>query len=171
MFQCSLQRSKGMTALLTILLVLQLSNPAAFGQSAAAPPVTYQFTTYVDNQAAVNNCSAGEPVNLNGTVQFTYQVATDSTGMNNFTITATNNLTGVGQTTSTNYLAGDSNDYAASTSDTSKDLTVQLSSDLKSQGSTPSMSLVQTLHITVDTSGNISASVVDNTTSCGSSAN
>ena len=62
-------------------------------------------------------------------------------------------------------------DDAASTSDTSKDLTVQLSSDLKSQGSTPSMSLVQTLHITVDTSGNITASVVDNTTSCGSSSN
>jgi hypothetical protein len=33
------------------------------------------------------------------------------------------------------------------------------------------MSLVQTLHITVDTSGNITASVVDNTTSCGSSSN
>jgi len=79
-------------------------------------------------------------------------------------------LTGVGQTTSTSYLAGDSNDYAASTADTSKDMTVELSSDLKSQGSAPSMTLVQTLRITVDTSGNITASVADNTTSCGSSS-
>jgi hypothetical protein len=160
-----------MGVLLTVLfLALAVSTPAAFGQS-ATPPVTYTYTAYLDNQTAVNNCSAGEPVNLSGTVTFTYQFTADSTGTNNFSITATNNLTGVGQTTNTNYLAGDSNDYAASTADASKDMTVQLSSDLKSQGSAPSMSLVQTLHITVDTSGNITASVVDNTTSCGSSSN
>ena len=55
------------------------------------------------------------------------------------------------------------------TGDSSKDMTVELSADLKSQGSTPNMTLVQTLHIVVDTSGNITAEVVSDTTSCGSS--
>jgi hypothetical protein len=89
--------------------------------------------------------------------------------VNNFSITAANDLTGIGQTSNTNYLAGDSNDYSASTADSSKDMTVELSADLKSQGSSPNMSLVQTLHIVVDTSGNITADVIGNTTSCGSS--
>jgi hypothetical protein len=48
-------------------------------------------------------------------------------------------------------------------------MTVELSADLKSQGSAPSMTLVQTLHIMVDTSGSIATEVVSNTTSCGSS--
>src|SRR5882724_3386912 len=106
------QRSKGMAILLTVLLVaMQISATVAFAQS-PAPPVVHTYTSYLDNQAATNNCSAGEPVNLNGTVQFSYQVSSDTSGMNNFSITATNNLTGIGQTTTTNYLAGDSNDYA-----------------------------------------------------------
>ena len=163
-----LHRPKSLAVSFAFLLVaVQFSATSVFGQS--APPVIYRLTAYVDNQAAVNNCSAGEPVNLNGTVQFSYQVIADSSGMNNFSITATNNLTGVGQTTSTNYLASDSNDYSASTTDSSKDMTVELSADLKSQGSAPSMTLVQTLHIMVDTSGSIATEVVSNTTSCGSS--
>ena len=44
---------------------------------------------------------------------------------------------------------------------------MELKADLVSQGSAPSMTLVQTLNIVVDTSGNISAQVVDNTTQCG----
>ncbi len=163
-----LHRSKGLAVSLAVLLIaIQFSATSLFAQS--GPPVTYRLTAYVDNQAAVNNCSAGEPVNLNGTVQLSYQVSADSSGMNNFSITATNNLTGVGQTTNTNYLASDSNDYSASTTDSSKDMTVELSADLKSQGSAPNMTLVQTLHIVVDTSGNITTEVVSNTTSCGSS--
>ena len=161
MFQCS----KRMAVLLTtLLLALQASTPAAFGQS-AAPPVTY--TAYVDNQAAVNNCSAGEPVALNGTVQFTYHVTTDTSGVNHFDITAANNLTGIGQSTTGIYTASDSADYILNSSQPSTETTVQLKADLVSQGSAPSMTLVQTLHIVVDTSGNISAQVTDNSTLCG----
>ncbi len=161
------QRSRGMAVLLTLLLALQVSTPAALGQSAATP-VTYTYTAYVDNQTTVNNCSVGEPVALNGTVQFTYQFTTDTSGVNHFSIHAGNNLNGIGQTTGTNYVASDSDDYSSNTSDTSADLTVELKSDLKSQGSAPSLSLVQSLHITADTSGNISAQVVGNSTGCGS---
>ena len=161
------QRSKGMAVLLTVWpLALQLATPAAFGQS--VPPVVYSYTTNVQNQTTTNNCSAGEPVNLNGTVQFSYQVSADPTsGANQFSITASNNLTAVGQTTASNYTASDSTDYVLSSSQPSTEATVQLKADLMSQGSAPSMTLVQTLAIVVDTSGNISAQVTDNSTQCG----
>ena len=94
--------------------------------------------------------------------------AADSSGANHFTVTAGDNLTGLGQTTGTAYVANDSDDFDSNTSDSSADMTVELRSNLKSQGSTPGMTLVQTLHIVVDTSGNISAQVVSNSTGCGS---
>jgi hypothetical protein len=157
----------GSKTLMFSLAAVLVCATGALGQ-AANPPVTNTFTAYVDNQATVNNCSPGEPVALNGTVVFSYQISTDSTGTNQYSVTATNSLTGIGQTTGSSYVAADSNDYASSTSDSSKDMTVELSSDLKSQGSTPSMTLVQTLHITMDIGGNISADILANTTSCGS---
>lgn len=166
MLQRSFQGSRAITVLLTVVLLALLgATPAAFGQS-AAPPATYTYTAYVDNQATTNNCSAGEPVSLNGTVTFSYQFTTDSSGVNHFTISAANNMNGVGQTSGTSYVANDSDNYNSSTSDPSADITVELRSELKSQGSTPGLTLVQSLHITVDTSGNISVQVVSNTTSC-----
>jgi hypothetical protein len=161
------QGSKGVVVKLMILLLVFASSQTSFGQS-ATPPVTYSYTASVANQATTNNCSAGEPVSLNGTVQFSYQVSTDpTTGMNQFSITASNNLTGVGQTTAGNYTASDSADYVLNSSQASTEATVQLKSDLVSQGSGPSMTLVQTLDIVVDTSGNISVQMTDNSTQCG----
>jgi hypothetical protein len=159
--------SKRVVLKLTILLLAFAASQAMLlGQS--TPPITYTYTASVTNQATTNNCSAGEPVNLTGTVQFSYQVATDpATGKNQFSITASNNLTGVGQTTSGNYIASDSADYVLSSAQPSTEATVQLKSDLVSQGSGPSMTLVQTLDITLDTYGNISAQVTDSSTQCG----
>jgi hypothetical protein len=107
-------------------------------------------------------------VALNGAVHIQSSVTTDSTGVSYFRITAANNLTGIGQTTGTSYAAADSDDYSSNTSDPSADMTVELKSDLKSQGANTSLTLVQSLHIVVDTTGNISAQVVSNSTSCGS---
>src|SRR3989442_1317184 len=105
------QGAKGVVITLAILLLAFLANTAvAFGQS-ATPPVTYTYTAYVDNQVTVNNCSAGEPVALHGTVQVTYQFNTDASGVNHFSITAANTLTGIGQSTTGNYTASDSADY------------------------------------------------------------
>ena len=159
--------SKKAVIMLTILLLVFTGSQAMlFGQS--TPPITYTYTASVSNQATTNNCSAGEPVNLTGTVQFSYQVATDpATGKNQFSITASNNLAGVGQTTIGNYTASDSADYVLSSGQPSTEATVQLKSDLVSQGSGPSMSLVQTVDLTLDTAGNISAQVTDNSTQCG----
>ena len=159
--------SKRVVLKLTILLLaLAASQAMVWGQS--TPPIIYTYTASVTNQTTTNNCSAGEPVNLTGTVQFSYQVAIDPVaGKNQFSITASNNLTGVGQTTTGNYTASDSADYVLSSGQPSTEATVQLKSDLISQGSGPSMSLVQTLDLTLDTAGNISAQVTDNSTQCG----
>jgi hypothetical protein len=162
------QGSKGVVIkLIILLLAFANSQTMSFGQS-ATPPVTYTYTLSVANQATTNNCTAGEPVNLNGIVQFSYQVSTDpTTGANQFSITASNNLTGVGQSTAGNYTASDSADYILNSSQPSTEATVQLKANLASQGAAPSMTLVQTLDIVVDTSGNISAQVTDNSTQCG----
>ncbi len=139
----------------------------AAAASAQNQPTTYIYDAYVDNQATVNTCSAGENVNLNGTIRFTYHVSPDSSGVNQFVINAASNLTGVGQSTGSNYTAAETNEYDANTSDSAKEMTVELSSDFSSQGATASMTLVQALHITVDTSGSIAAQVISNNTSCG----
>ena len=106
--------------LMILLLAFAINNTVLFGQS-ATPPVTY--TAPVTNLTTTNNCSVGEPVALNGTVQISYQVTTDSNGVNHFTITASNNLNGLGQTTGTSYVAGDSSDYNVNSSQASAEAT------------------------------------------------
>jgi len=150
-----------------LVLAFAVNNAVLFGQS-ATPPVIYTYTAPVANQTTVNNCSVGEPVALSGTVQISYQVTTDTSGVNHFTITASNNLNGLGQTTSTNYVAGDSSDYNVNSSQSSAEATVELKSDLVSQGAASNLTLVQTLHVMVDTTGSVSGEVVDNVTQCGS---
>lgn len=134
------------------------------------PAVTFaqasnSYDVNLSGVGAVNQCSMGEPVALSGTVHVSYSV-TNNNGINQFAITAANDLSGVGQKTGMSYAAGDSDDYSSNNDDPSADVTVELKSDLKPQGST-AMTLVQGLHIMVDTMGNITAEVVSNTTSCG----
>jgi len=135
------------------------------GLAAAQAPA---YTATLQNQVTTNSCSAGEPVALSGTISYQVAVSTDpTTGANTFTITASSSLNGVGQTTGGNYTAGDSSDYIVSSTQPSTEAVVEFKSDLTSQGSAPSMTLVQTLDIVVDASGNISAQVTGNTTQCG----
>jgi hypothetical protein len=148
-----------------ILLGILLGAAVALAQST---PVTNSYDLSVTDETTVNSCSVGEPVALNGTVHLDYSVTTDTSGANHFAIAAANNLSGVGQKTGAAYAANDSEDYTSNTTDGSADLTVELKSDLKSQAGAPALTLVQSLHIVVDTIGNISAQVVSNTTSCGS---
>jgi hypothetical protein len=147
-----------------VLIVLLLCAAGAVAQS----PVTNSYDINLNNQVTVNSCSAGEPVALDGTVHIDLSVSTDSAGVNHFSVTATGNLTGSGQTTGATYTAGDSDDYSSNTSDASADMTVELKSDLKPQGSNSGLTLVQSLHILVDATGNISAQMVSSSTSCGS---
>jgi hypothetical protein len=149
-----------------VLMTLLLGAAAALAQSGTA--MTNNYDVNLSNDVTVNSCSAGEPVALSGTVHIQSSVTTDSTGVSSFTVTAADQLTGVGQNTATSYLASDSDDYSSNTSDGSVDMTVELRSQLKSGGTAPSLMLVQVLHITADSTGNLSAQVVSNSTSCGS---
>jgi hypothetical protein len=159
-------RSRQSTISLAVLLLLLGLGTAARAQSSAP---AYTYDTAITNQVTNNTCAAGEPVALTGNMHFQYSFSTDPTsGVNTFTITASNNLNGVGQSTSGNYTASDSADYIISSSQQSTEAVVQLKSGLVSQGASPSLTLVQTLDILVDTSGNISAQVTDNSTQCGS---
>ena len=143
-----------------LVAVVALSATGAVAQ-------TNSYDIPLQNQVTVNNCSAGEPVALNGHVQIWYSFTTDSAGVNHFSITAANNLSGNGKNTGAFYTAADSNECGAASRDSSADLTVELTSELRSQAAAVSLELVQTLHIIVDTSGNITAAVTGNTTGCG----
>lgn len=139
---------------------LLLLSAAAFAQA------TNSYDVSLSAVGAVNQCSIGEPVALSGLVHVSYSV-TNNNGVNQFAITAANDLTGVGQKTGAAYAADDSDDYSSNNDDPSADVTVELKSDLKPQAGAAPMTLVQGLHIVVDTMGNITADVVSNTTSCG----
>ena len=139
---------------------LLLLSAAAFAQASNS------YDVNLSGESAVNQCSVGEPVALSGNVHVSYAVTNDN-GANHYAITAADDLTAVGHKTGAAYVAGDSDDYSSNNDDSSADVTVELKSDLKAQGAAAGMTLVQALHIVVDTMGNISAQVVSNTTTCG----
>jgi hypothetical protein len=147
------------------LVAFLMSSSAAFCQSTLLNAIDVPIA----NQITVNQCSAGEPVALNGMVHVEFALSTDSNGNNLFAVTASNNLTGVGQSTAAQYTAADSEDYTLSSNQSSTDGTVQLKADLAPQGGTgTATTLVQQLQISVDNSGNLNVQVVSNTTRCGS---
>jgi len=159
------QRSKDMAVLLTVwLLALMVSASAAFGQST---PPTYQIDVPVSNQVTTNQCSsAGEPVSLNGNMHAEMTFTTDSSG-NHFSLAVSNNLNGTGQNSGLSYTAQDSNTYTINTGDAAGDITVEFRSDLNPVGGGAGMTLIQTLHLSTDTSGNIGLEVTNNSTQCG----
>jgi hypothetical protein len=143
--------------------IVTVCTTLGFGQN--GQPAT--FSASMQDQLTTNSCSAGEPVVLNGVMNYQYSVASNPTGGNTFTISVANNLNGVGQNTTGNYVANDSADYLVNSSQSSTEATVEFKSELTSQGSAPTMTLIQTLDIVVDTNGNLSAQVIGNTTQCG----
>jgi hypothetical protein len=139
--------------------------PCASGQSAPLNIVSVPVT----GQVTVNQCAAGEPVVLSGTLQIQYSLGTDTNGNNLFYVTAATNLAGVGQTTGVQYTAADSEDYILSSSQHSTEAAVQLKADLVPQGGGgTAMTLVQQLDITVDTVGDLNVQLVSNSSTCGS---
>ena len=133
---------------------------------AQTPQQVYSFDVPVSNQIASTSCSAGEPVALTGNVHVQYTFTTDDAGVHHFTITPSSNISGVGQTTSGAYVASDSNSYDVSSADPSTQLETDMQSDLTPQGSGAPLTLVQSLQITVDIYGNISAQILQNATQC-----
>lgn len=150
---------------LSMLAIFALSSTPGLGV-AQTPQQVYSFDVPLSNQVASNSCSTGEPVALSGNVHVQYTFSSDDAGVHHFSITPSNNITGVGQNTSTGYAASDSNTYTVNTADPSTQLQVDMQSDLTPQGSGATLTLVQSLQITVDIYGGISAQVVQNTTQC-----
>ena len=140
-----------------------------FAAMMAMAQSTAQSSTDVYLSAAVteNGCSAGEPVALTGNMHFTSSYTTDADGVNHITISVANDLGGLGQNSGGQYAAKDSSDYSVNSSDSSAELTANFKSDLTTSGSMPSLELVQTLHMTTDINGNITATVDKNATKCG----
>jgi hypothetical protein len=146
---------------IVLAVLATLSAPAALAQSTLNVAV---------NQTASTTCSSGEAVALNGNLHFTYSFTTDpATGINTYQIAAVSNLSGVGQATQTSYAGNASFAYSYPTTASPAQITAQLQYPLNSQGSAPSLTLTQTVNITVDTGGNISASVASNSTTCAGS--
>jgi hypothetical protein len=154
-----------MTKLWAVGSTLLVLAAIAHGQSA----VTSNQTVTIQNQTTANQCStAGEPVTLNGTLQFELSVTQDGTGTNQFSVKVDSDLNGVGQSSGAVYLSSDSSEYQVNTQDSSAQMEVEMKSDLVQQGSGVAVQLVQSLEIKVDASGTISAQVKQSTTKCGS---
>jgi len=143
----------------TALIALVLCASAMQAQSAIDVSV---------NQSAPTSCTSGEDVALSGSLHFVYSFTMDSTtGINTYNVAIASNLAGAGQATQTSY-TGENAFFAYNfpTTDSPAQISLQLGSRLFSQGSAPSLNLIETVNITVDTAGNISATVPSSSTTC-----
>ena len=143
---------------------------AAAGALAQASGGTYDLAV---NQTASTTCSAGEPVALSGKLHLDLSVTTvtDTTTVPPtfiyvYQTTISSDLSGVGQNSQTNYIA--STGYSGGSQSTSSpaQFTVALRYGLDSQGTAPSLMLNQTVNITADNTGKISATLVNSSTDC-----
>lgn len=141
--------------------ILVFSSAAASAQSNA-----YTVDVPVTAQATNNTCAAGEPVILNGAVHLQYGFTTDTDGVNHFSITATNDLNGVGQTSGASYKVAGSSEYTVNAGDPSAELYPDVKSDLTPLSSGTPLTLVQSMQITVDTSGNLTGQINQVATQC-----
>ena len=118
------------------------------------------------NQTASTACSAGESVALNGNLHVQVSAAADPNGGTRYEIGMSSSLTGVGQSTQASYSGSGSYGYGFTTGDSPAQVNLELGTPLKSQGSAPDLRLSQSVNITVDSSGSISASVISSSTDC-----
>jgi hypothetical protein len=124
-------------------------------------------------QTVSSTCSAGEPVTLGGNLHFDLSVSTTTdtttsppTVIYNYQTSITGVLSGVGQSTSTNYTAGSGYSGDSQSTASPANFIVELRYGLDSQGSAPSLMLNQTIQLAVDNNGGISATLVNSSTDC-----
>ena len=92
--------------------------------------------------------------------------APDPSGGMRYEISMSSSLTGVGQSTQASYSGSGSYGYGFTTLDSPAQVTLELGTPLKSQGSVPDLRLSQSVSITVDSSGSVTASVTNSSTDC-----
>jgi hypothetical protein len=142
-------------------ILLALAAAAASAQSQ-----TYTLDLPVTSQVTSNSCTAGEPVTLNGTLHLAYSFTTDADGVNHFSFNATNDLSGVGQASGAGYTVAGSSAYTVNTSDASAELYPDVRSDLVPRSSGVPLTLVQSLQLSADSSGTITAQILQQATQC-----
>ena len=118
------------------------------------------------NQTASTRCSASEPIALSGNLHMQVSAAPDPSGGMRYEISMSSSLTGVGQSTQASYSGSGSYGYGFTTLDSPAQVTLELGTPLKSQGSVPDLRLSQSVSITVDSSGRVTASVTSSSTDC-----
>ena len=150
-------RLSALRLLITAASVLVVPN--ALGQSTVDVSV---------NGRAATSCASGESVALSGSLHLAYSFTTDATtSINTYHVGILSAQSGAGEATQTTYVGENASfAYDFPTTDSPAQITLQLGSRLFSQGSAPSLMLNQPLNITVDTAGNISASVGTSSTAC-----
>jgi hypothetical protein len=143
---------------------------AASGALAQASGGTYDLAV---NQTASTSCPAGEPVVLSGKLHLELFVTTitDTTTapptlVYVYQVTISSDLSGIGQTARTNYVASTAYSGGSQSTNSSDQFTVVLRYGLDSQDAAPSLMLSQTVNITVDNTGKIGATLVNSATDC-----
>jgi Tfp pilus assembly protein PilX len=142
---------------------------AALAIAMTSTLATAQSTTDVAvNDTASTSCPSGEAVALNGVLHLAFTSTTDAaTGINNYQIAVLSDISGTGQATQTDYAGENASfGYNFPTTDSPAQISLQLGSRLFSKGAAPSLQLTQTLNITADTAGHISASTAGSNTQC-----
>jgi hypothetical protein len=144
---------------LSAVLLLTLAT-SAFAQSTGGSDLAM-------NQTVSTNCGSGEAVALGGNLHFTYSASSDpASGANQYQVTVASNSSGTGQSSQGNYAGSASFAYSFSTTDSPAQLTPLLRYRINSQGSAPSLMLNLSLAISLDNTGNFSASVGSASTEC-----
>jgi hypothetical protein len=149
----------------SLLPILVLS--AGITAVAQTSTVHYSYDQPVSNQAYTNDCN-GEMVMMNGTMHFEYFYSTDAdSDHTDYHITSSTKLTGVGVTTGAQYMGNNSTNYHTVTHGAvASDFSSTEKTRLVAQGSTPDMTLRQTVHVVVDPHGNIHADTSNQKISC-----
>ncbi len=141
--------------------------------SRAAAQVSNGASDLAVNETVSTTCAAGEPVALTGNLRLNLSVTTSTdtttdppTPVYVYQVTISSDLTGVGQTNKTGYVA--STGYSGGSQSTSSpaQFTVALRYGLDSHGAAPSLMLNQTANITADNTGKIIATLVNSSTDC-----
>jgi len=125
------------------------------------------------SRTAPTTCSVGEPVTLNGRMQFEASVSTVTdtttsppTVVYTYQTSIASDLSGVGQTTGTSYTASTAYSGGSQSTTSPASFTVMLRYGLDSQGSAQSLMLNQNLQVTVDDTGRIGATLLSSSTGC-----
>jgi hypothetical protein len=99
-------------------------------------------------------------------VHFDHRVTPDAVNGSRYQIDIANNFSGAGQATQAQYSAAGSFGYEFISLDSPAQVSISISTHLDPEGKKSRLMLRQVLNITVDTSGSISANVVESSIEC-----